>query len=209
MSTSTNNPSAVAQSEVLAPHFNALRLRRFSVAEYQRLVESGVLGREPRVELLEGWIVNKMTINPPHAAAVMLVDKRITQLLSADWTTRTQSPIETTDSMPEPDVAVVRGSARDYVDRHPKPDDIGLLIEAADTTLEDDREEKGRIYARAQIPVYWIINLRDSIIEVYTRPKRGKNPVYADRKVFQKTDKIPLLIDGVVVAEIPVADLLP
>jgi Uma2 family endonuclease len=204
-----NNLSGVAESEVRVPHFNALRLRQFSVPEYQRLVESGVLGLEPRVELLEGWIVNKMTINPPHAAAVTLATALIMKLLPTEWILRIQSPIETADSQPEPDFAVARGTARNYIDRHPRPQDIGLLIEISDSTLEDDRDEMGRIYARAQIPVYWIINLRDRIIEVHTMPKRGKKPLYANRQVFQKADKIPLLLDGVIVAEIPVADLLP
>jgi len=199
---------AVLQPSRLPPA-STLRLHRFSVAEYQRMLESGILGKKPRVELLEGRIATKKTMNPPHAAAVMLADERISELLPTDWTRRIQLPIETADSQPEPDLAVVRGPARRYVDHHPKSDDIGLLIEIADSSLNDDREEMGRIYARAAIAQYWIVNLQDGIIEVYTRPKGGKNPGYSRRQVYQRADKVPLILDGNVRAEIPVADLLP
>ena len=184
-----------------------LRAHRFSVAQFERLVETGVLGE--RVELLDGWIVDKMTQKPPHAVAVDLTQEVLRQVLPADWKVREQKPIRTGESEPEPDIAVVRGPINRYAKRHPRPRDIGLLIEAADRSLLDDRARKGRIYASARVAAYWIINLVDRIVEVYTEPKAGKSPGYARREDYHAGDLVPLVIAGKVVARIAVRDLLP
>ena len=94
-----------------------------------------------------------MTHNPPHDLSVSLVNAELTARAPDGWVLRVQSAITTADSAPEPDVALVRGPLRRYARAHPGPRDIALLVEVADSTLVQDREEKARIYARARIPV--------------------------------------------------------
>lgn len=120
----------------------SLPVRRFTVSEYRRLAEVGILSEEERVELLEGWIVPKKVHNPPHDNAVELVDEALRAELPAGWRVRVQSSITTADSEPEPDVILVRGSARDRKGRHPVPSEVGLVVEVAESSLETDRREK-------------------------------------------------------------------
>jgi hypothetical protein len=122
---------------------------------------------------------------------------------------RIQSAVTTDDSEPEPDIAAVRGPARRYLRRHPEPADIATLIEIAESSLHYDRQVKGPIYARAKIPIYWIINLVDNQVEVYTNPVGGANPRYRQRRVFGIDDIVPLVIDGREITGIAVSDLLP
>src|SRR5262249_10486828 len=111
-----------------------LPVRRFSVDEYHRMIDSGVLTDEDRVELLEGWIVPKMTRNPPHDTIIALLQNRVLgPQLPAGWFCRSQSAVTTEDSEPEPDLAVIRGDERDYLKRHPGPKDMTLVIEVSDT----------------------------------------------------------------------------
>ncbi len=146
-----------------APPWNPLQpppfpVRRFTVDEYHRMIQVGLLTEDDRVELLEGWIVPKMPRNPPHDATVEIADETLRPHLPPGWSLRVQSAITLPDSEPEPDVAVVRGGARDYLSRHPGPADVGLLIEVSESSLNRDRDEKGRLFAQAGIPHYWIIN---------------------------------------------------
>ncbi|HWG42575.1 MAG TPA: Uma2 family endonuclease [Gemmataceae bacterium] len=182
---------------------------RFTVEQYHRMIEQGILTEHDRVELLEGWIAPKMTHNPPHDCSVLLGQTELLSRLSADWIVRVQSAITTRDSEPEPDLVMARGPARRYARAHPKQDDIALLIEVADSTLEDDRLEKARLYARARIAMYWIINLIDLQVEVYTVPKTGRSPAYRQRRDYSIKDSIPLLIEGQNFGLISVRDLLP
>ena len=185
-------------------------LRRFSVAEYHKLIEIGILTEDDNLELLEGYLVHKMSRNPPHDAAIQKIMKKLFRLLPPDWDLRVQSAITLSTSEPEPDLAIVRGDENNYVARHPGPADIGLVIEVADTTLVGDRADKGRIYARAGIPCYWIINLVDRQVEVYTAPSGATaTPAYGQRQDFATGDDIALTLDGATVATIAVRDLLP
>jgi Uma2 family endonuclease len=114
------------------------------------------------------------------------------------------------DSQPEPDFTVVRGDARTYFLRHPVPADVGALMEVADASLLRDQRDKTRIYARASIPCYWIINLVDQRIEVYTQPSGATAiPAYGAFQTYQPGDTIPLILDGNAVANLAVSDLLP
>jgi Uma2 family endonuclease len=131
-------------------------------------------------------------------------------LLPAGWCLRMQSAITLAGSEPEPDGAIVRGSARSYSCHHPGPSDIGLVIEVAEATLAGDRADKGRIYARAGIACYWIVNLVDRQIEVYTAPSGPTaTPAYGQRQDLRVGDDIALTLDGTVAASIPVRELLP
>lgn len=184
-------------------------LYRFTVEQYHRMIDAGVFAENGRAELLEGLVVAKMTRKPPHDVSVDLAQTEIGRVLPTGWRVRVQSAITLPDSEPEPDVAVVRGAARRYLQAHPRPGDIGMLAEVADATLLDDRARKKRIYAHARIAVYWIINLTNATIEVYTNPRAGRSPGYRQRQDYQPGDSVPLILDGRLVAHIPVNELLP
>jgi Uma2 family endonuclease len=181
----------------------------FTVQQYERLAETGVLTANDRVELLEGLIVDKVTQNPPHNAAIDLGRSVLQGLLPPGWIIREQKAVRLIDSEPEPDLAVVRGPVKRYARRHPRPTDIAQAVEVADTSLADDRNRKGRIYARARIPVYWIINLVEAKVEVYTQPRGGRVPAYRERRDYGRDDVIPLIIAGQEVGVVAVRDLLP
>lgn len=198
-----------------APSWNPFQpppfpVRRFTVDEYHRMIQAGLLTEDDRVELLEGWIVLKMPRNPLHDATVEIADEALRPRLPVGWSVRVQSAISTPESEPEPDLAVVRGGARDYLSRHPGPADIGLLIEVSESSLVRDRDEKGRLFARAGIPCYWIINLVDARVEAYTDPTGpAANPVFRQRQDYGPADSVPLLLGGQVIGLIAVRDLLP
>jgi Uma2 family endonuclease len=185
-------------------------VRRFSVGEYHRLIATGVLIEGEPLELLEGWIVYKMTRSPPHDVALGLAGDAIDGRLPTGWHVREQSAITTADSEPEPDLAVTRGARRDYNQRHPGPGDLALVVEVADSTLSLDRDDKARIYARAGIAVYWIINLVDRRVEAYTKPTgTDPAPAYRRRDDYGPADAIPLTLPGSPPLSNPVAELLP
>ncbi len=169
--------------------------------------ESGILTEEDHVELLEGWVVEKMIHRPPHDAVVELAETAIRSLIPPGWRIRIQSAITTEDSEPEPDLAIVSGSIRDHLNHHPKPHEIGLVIEVADSSLARDRA-KARLYARAGIAIYWIINLTDSRLEVFLEPDRP-SASYQAQKNYISSDSVPLIISGLEVGRIPVSDMLP
>jgi Uma2 family endonuclease len=182
----------------------SLPLRRFTVDEYHRLISSGGLSEDERVELLEGWIVSKMPHNPPHDGMIDLVVGELQVLLPADWFPRIQSAITTTDSEPEPDIAVVRGPRTRYRLRHPGPLEIGILVEVSESTLQQDRAYKAPLYGRAGVPVYWIINLPESRIEVYTEPWESG---YQTVRHYGTGELVPIILDGREIGSIAVASL--
>jgi Uma2 family endonuclease len=186
-------------------------VRRFTVDEYHRMIHLGILKEDDPVELLEGWIVAKMPRNPPHDVAVALTQAALSAALPQAWICRGQSAVTTIDSEPEPDIAVVRGPIRRYVTNHPGPADLGLVVEVADSTLARDRTLKARLYARAIIPIYWIVNIPDRQIEVYSDPigAAAAESHYRQRQDFDVTGAVPLVLDGRTIATIPVRDLLP
>ncbi len=201
MTTATVQPVTYGHDAAMAP---------FSVARYQRMIEEGILTAEDKVELLENWVVNKMPRNPRHDSSVQRLLRPVLRTLPPAWDIRIQSAITIPDSQPEPDFAVVRGSAKDYDNRHPSASDIGLLIEVADSSLLRDQRDKTRIYARADIPAYWIVNLVDQRLEVYTQPSGPTAvPAYGAFQTLQVGDSLPLVLDGNSLGSLAVADLLP
>ena len=187
----------------------AVRFHRFTVAQYHRMIDVGVFQPDDRVELFRGWIIHKMTHKPPHDAAITRMTRRLSRLLPDEWLLRVQCAIAARDSEPEPDFAVVRGPEERYFARHPGSKDIALVIEVADATLTYDREAKGPLYARERLPLYWIANLVDGRIEVFSDPKAGKSPAYRQRRDFTAGEAVPLVLDGREIARIPVRELLP
>ena len=185
-------------------------MRRWTVDEYHRMIEAGVFAGDERFELLEGWIVPKVSRNPPHDASLDRTQEELRRRLPQGWRVRIQSAVTTADSEPEPDIAVVRGEARTYSKRHPGPADIAFIIEIAESSLLQDRRNKARIYAAAGIPIYWILNLAVSLVEVYTDPTGPSGaPAYRAHRDFRADEEIAIQIEEHLIGTIPVADLLP
>jgi Uma2 family endonuclease len=174
------------------------------------MIDAGILTDDDRVELLEGWLVPKMPKNPPHCLSTELTREALARLLPAGFFVNGQEPLTTEDSEPEPDVMIVKGQRRDYLHRHPHGEEIALLVEVSDTTLKRDRKLKKRLYARAGVPLYWIINLSKNQLEVYSEPTIGERQ--ADYKVCQNyrpDDEVPLVLEGREVGRLSVRELLP
>ena len=127
----------------------------------RRWSESGVFTNRDRLELIEGFLVAKMTQHPPHAAVCVITSDALHRLLPDGWHVRGEKPlrIPSRASLPEPDLVIARGIARNYMDRHPEPADVALVIEVADSSLDDDRNVKSRVYGGGGIAIYWIVNL--------------------------------------------------
>jgi Uma2 family endonuclease len=176
-----------------------------TVEEYERMAAAGVLDN-PRVELINGYLVKKMGKNPPHVWVVDAIIEALRATLPLMWC-RKEDPVRIPDfDEPEPDVAVVRGNRDDYRDRIPEPKDIVLLVEVAESTLDRDQGEKRRAYARGGVPVYWIINLVACQVELYANPAAGD---YQTLQVFKREEEIPVLIEGVEVGRILASEVLP
>jgi len=144
---------------------------RFKVKDYYRMAETGVFRPDARVELLDGRIIDMSPIGPFHGGLVKRLSRVFNLMARGRWIVSTQDPVRLDDhSEPEPDVMLLKPAADDYTSRHPQPDDVFLLIEVSDTTLEFDREEKLPAYGRAGIAEVWIVNLNDATIEVYREP---------------------------------------
>ncbi len=202
MTTLIASPSATTEIPVWP-------LRRFSVAEYRRWTEAGRFSEDDNFELLEGWIVEKMPKNPPHDSRVTWAQSVLQRELPPGWHCRNQCSLETLDSVPEPDLAIVRGSILDYADRHPTGADTALVIEVADTSLATDREKR-HVYARAGVLEYWIINLVASQIEIFRDQQgAGRGADYATELILSSSDTIGLTLPGTSPRWIRVADLVP
>ena len=107
-------------------------------------------------------------------------------------------------------VTIVRGETRQYLDRHPGPQDVALVVEVADSSLQRDRSLKKRLYAEARIPVYWIVNLLANQIEVYSEPSGPhEQPDYQQQQIYGLADTVPVVIEGSEVGRLLVQDLLP
>lgn len=184
--------------------------RKFTVAEYNRMIAAGILDDEDAVELLEGHVVLKMPRDPRHDSTIQRMIPLVFPLCPAGWSIRVQSAVTLSESQPEPDFALVRGSADDYEKHHPYPDQIGFVIEVANSSLQRDTLDKTRVYAADGIPEYWVVNLVDRRIEVYSQPT-GPAPVpaYAGHRIATAGDTLPITLDGRVVGTVAVSALLP
>ena len=186
------------------------RNRTISVAEYHEMIDDGLLTEDDPVELLEGSIVTKMTKNPGHCLASWRTRSSLEEVVPAGWYVTSQDPITLEDSEPEPDVSVIEGEAEYYRERHPHGRETALVVEVADTSLRGDQTVKKNIYARARIPVYWIVNLVDRQIEVYTEPSGpAEQPDFDQCEIYREGDEVSVVIRGQAVGKIAVKDLLP
>ena len=179
-------------------------LFQISVKQYHEMIDQGILTTNDRVELLNGLLVRKMSQKTPHARTIRRLTRLIPRFLPKGWTEQFKLPIVLGNSEPEPDAAILRGTESTYDKRHPTPGDFGIVIEVADSTLRYDRHEKGPVYATAGIPEYWIINLEESVVEVYTQPTPDG---YVRMQLYRAGDAVPLVLDGNPITTFSVSEL--
>lgn len=181
-------------------------LYRWTLEQYEAMVASGAFSSRERFHLINGYVVAKMTQGDPHCTADDLCGQALAGVIPHGWYIRVAKPVRLPPaSMPEPDRCVVRGTIRDYARRTPGPGDIALIVEVADSSLSDDRTQ-ALLYAQNRIPVYWIINLVDRQIEVYSDPRPDG---YAMCDIYRSGQHVPVAVDGVIVGQIAVDDILP
>jgi len=187
-----------------------VRLRRWTRAEYARLIDGGIFRPGEAVELLGGDLMVGEPQGTAHYTAIGLVEDALRSALGLEWLVRSQGPLALAeDSEPEPDVAVTRGRRRDYRGEHPSRP--VLVVEVAESSLALDREHKGSLYARANVADYWILNLVDRVLEVYREPVEDRTAPFGWRYRHSEvlssgSTAAPLIAPG---ARISVSDLLP
>ena len=179
-----------------------------TVTDYDRMIDDGTIREDDRVELWDGRIVCKMPKKPPHRVGTTKTVKSLGKHIPADWyVTKEDAIVLGPRSKPEPDAAVVRAALENDTSRDATAADCCLVVEVADRSLRDDRGKKWRGYGEAGIPVYWIVNLRDHQVEVYTDPDPSGG--YRSRIDFKPGDLVPVVINGREVGRVPAEDLLP
>ena len=185
----------------------AAQLRRLTVCQYNKMTTAGVIDEDDPVELIEGLIVSKRGRNRPHIVAGNKGLSALLRIIPTGWHVAKEDPVTTSDwSKPEPDLAIVRGGAEDYLDRDVTALDVALVIEIAESSLSADQNVLARVYAASGIPVYWIVNLVDRQLEVYTNPGAEG---YQTSQVYGGRDEVPVVIDGTEIGRIAASDVLP
>lgn len=187
------------------------RAHRMTIERYNRMVEAGVYGPKDKVILWKGILVDKMTKHPPHATAMTKLNRAMVRLVPDGFHSRLDQPVTLNgDSLPEPDLTVVRGEIDRYRIRHPDAAEIALIVEVADSSLTIDRGEVLEEYARAGIPTYWIVNIPDRLLEVYTEPTGPCDaPTYRVKRSLGPDEAVPVVLDGQEIGRLLVGDLLP
>ncbi|MBH8564693.1 Uma2 family endonuclease [Nostoc sp. CENA67] len=180
----------------------ATQNRLWTVEEYHRMIEAGILTSKDKVELLDGRIIQMSPLSPPNAATTQRASDYLKVQLMGKAHVRMQLPITLSTSEPEPDIAVVRIDANGYADHHPTPSEILLLVEVAYSSLNIDREEKAPIYARANIGGYWILDIIERQVYIFRQPS---NLGYQEETILQQDAVIaPIAFPEI---EIPFSEL--
>ena len=153
----------------------AVRNRRFTADEYQRMGETGILSPGDRVELIDGDVLAMTPIVPRHAASVDRANRAFVRSLSGDEAiVRVQSPIRLSlYTEPEPDISLLRPRADFYASAHPGPADVLLVVEVADSSIDFDRDVKAYVYAQSGVPEYWLVDLTEDRVVRHTSPSGG------------------------------------
>lgn len=170
----------------------AVQLKRqlFTVDEYYKMAEVGILTPEDKVELINGEIIRMSPSKSGHAGSINLLASKLIIALQERAIVSIQNPVNLNkNSEPEPDIVIANLREDHYTESHPKPGEIILIIEVSDSSLNFDREVKMPLYAGAGIPEYWIINLQDQQVEVYKKLVRGQ---YSSRQILFAEDQLKL-----------------
>jgi Uma2 family endonuclease len=200
--------SAVPRTPILPSAHSYPELYHLSVEQYEEMGRVGILSENDRVELVEGLLYRKPMKKGPHSIASRETAAALSRLVPSEayFVTR-EDPVRIPgrSGMPEPDISVVRGRSRDFIEQ-PDAGDVPLIVEVSDKTLAFDRTDKLGSYAGGGIPAYWIVNLVDRQVEVYTNPAPTG---YQSSQVFKPGQEVPVVIDGSEVGRVPVSDILP
>jgi Uma2 family endonuclease len=180
---------------------------RLSVTQFDQMVAAGILAEDDPVELIEGRLVAKMPRNSPHIVGVRKTVRALERVIPEGWFVAKEDVLRIGQySKAEPDVMVLRSDVEFDASQDPTPPDCALVVEIAESSLAGDRAEKGPVYAAAGLSVYWIVNLVDRQLEVYSDPDKGG---YRARQDLAPDQQVSVVIAGNVVGRIAVADLLP
>jgi len=189
-------PLDALEASLMAP-------RRFTVDEYHQLLHVGVLKEDEHVELLEGLIVDMTPQGRPHALVISRLNRFLSRALGEAYSVRPQLPLSLSpDSEPEPDLAVVTRDEEERAEEHPRA--ALLVVEVSGDSLRVDRLIKGRVYARAGIPEYWVVDVTSRIVEVYTAPAAGEGRYLSLRTVKGDETLTPSELPGL---DLPIAEL--
>jgi Uma2 family endonuclease len=178
---------------------------RFTVDQYDQMIETGILTEDDRVELIRGEIVPKMAIGSRHAGVVNRLNRLLYSQVQGRAILSLQNPVHLSDSEPEPDLAVLHPRADDYADSLPEASEVFLLIEVADSSLDRDRDEKAPLYAENGISEYWIVNLDDDTVLVH----RGPQPDGTWTTITTHGRGDILTVAALPTVTVAVADILP
>lgn len=173
----------------------------FTVDDYMRMLEAGILTEDDRVELIEGGIIKMSPIGDPHAGCVKKTTALFYRIVGDRVVISVQDPIRLNDySEPQPDVALLKPRKDYYAQAKPTPADVLLIVEVADSSIDYDRRVKMPLYARALIPVVWLVDLNAEAIEVYSQPANG---AYQVMQTAHRGDRLTLesLPDLVIMAD--------
>ena len=186
-----------------------LTVWRWTRVEYDRLIDLGLFKGDP-VELIAGQLIVAEPQGSYHATVLGAADDALRAILPLGWIVRAQMPVALDDeSAPEPDLVIVQGPRASYREAHPSRP--ALAIEVADSSLEFDRLQKGSLYARAGIEDYWIVNIRDRVLEIYRDPGLDTSApygwrYYSTQSLAPTAVAVPLAFPS---ARISVSTLLP
>lgn len=168
--------------------------RRFTVDEFHRMGEAGVLGEDDRVELIDGEVLTMTPIGPRHASCVRRLIALLSRLAAGAAIVDAQNPLPIGEFVePQPDIVLLRPRPDFYRDAHPRPSDALLVIEVAESSADYDRTIKAPLYARGGIPELWIVNLHEQVVEVYRHPESGR---YAEQLIARRGTSISLPTPG-------------
>jgi Uma2 family endonuclease len=163
---------------------------KFSVAQFEQMISEGIFAEDDRVELVDGEVVIMTPISHPHAVVVSKLGFILGDMLGRAAYVWAQQPLWLEErSRPQPDIAVLKWRDDFYVGKRPTSEDALLVIEVSDTSLSADRGPNRTRYARAGIPEYWIVNLRNKVVEVYSNPAGGK---YNAERIAAEGETLPL-----------------
>jgi len=164
------------------------RRLRFTVDEYYKMIELGMLKDYEKAEIIEGELIQKMPIGKKHSAVVEKLNEILRDRLGKSVSLRNQQPVRFGKyNEPEPDLAILHRREDFYANTRPVPKDVLILIEVSDATLKYDRDTKLTLYAEAGVPEAWIVNLPNDIIEIHQKPSVG---IYQLTKIFKRGEQI-------------------
>lgn len=177
----------------------------WTLDRYHHAIEAGVFTEDDRIELLDGKIVEKMSVGTKHSACLKILNKYFNRRYLDIYELMSENPVSLGDkNEPEPDFTILHLREDNYIESHPSPKDILLIIEVADESLSRDRTRKASLYAQANISEYWIINLVNRQIEVHTKPSM-ENGVFGSVQHFNDKEQFESPFAG----DVLVKDLLP